>query len=71
MQPTGNGFDWIESEEDENRLMGPEDYAWAAASLGHSFVARVPDLAWIWDSSPTDLTAFQLSVAMQQPLGSA
>ena len=32
---------------------------------------RVPDLPWVWDSSPSELMAFQLSVALQQPLGSA
>jgi hypothetical protein len=71
MQPTGDGFMWIEGDDDENRSMGPEDYAWAAASHGRPHIARIPNLEWVWDSSPADLLAFQLSVAAQQPLGSA
>jgi hypothetical protein len=72
MQRTGNGFEWsFDSDEDDKRSMGPEDYAWAAASHGRPHLVRVPDLEWVWDSSPSELMAFQLSMALQQPLGSA
>lgn len=71
MQGTGNGFAWsLEGEEEENRSMGPEDYAWAAP-YSRPQVVSVPDLEWVWDSSPSDLVAFQVSVAMRQPLGLA
>jgi hypothetical protein len=72
MQTRGNGFAWsVDTEEEENRVLGPEDYAWAASLYDRPEAAPVPDLEWVWDSSPSDLIAFQLSVALLQPLGSA
>lgn len=73
MNRTGNVFEWAirgGQQEDDDQSMGPEDYAWYAASHVR-LSGRVPDLKWVWDLSPGDLLAYRLAVAVRQPLGSA
>ena len=74
MNRTGNVFEWAirgGQHEDDDQSMGPEDYAWYAASHFGSRPGQVPNLEWVWDVSARDLMAYQITVALRQPLGSA